>query len=153
MLDIDEMSLQEINDLLQRVEYGHLGCSLNGNPYVVPMHYYFEDSKLYLFTTIGTKTQYMDANPAICLQVEEIDNLSHWRSVMVMGKAERLTEKSEIDQITQAIKVHNPNFSPALTRTWVDSWGRANSIAIYRIQVTEMCGRTTDGVSSRSVLS
>ncbi len=152
MLDIDEMGTKEIHDLLHRVEYGHLGCSLNGSPYVVPIHYYFEDSNLYLFTTIGMKTQYMDANPAVCLQVEEIENLSHWRSVMVMGNAERLTEQDEIDRITQAVKVHNPTFSPALNRTWVDSWGRANSIAIYRIQITEMCGRTTDGISSRSVL-
>jgi uncharacterized protein len=153
MLDIDEMGLDEIHDLLHKVEYGHLGCSMDGSPYVVPIHYYFEDSNLYLFTTVGMKTQYMDANPLVCLQVEEIRDLAHWRSVIIMGKAERLTEQSEIDRIMQAVKIHNPTFSPALNRTWVDSWGRANSIAIYQIRVSEMTGRTTDGVSSRSVLN
>ncbi len=152
MLDIDEMGLKEIHDVLSKIEYGHLGCAMNGQPYVVPIHYYFEDSGLYIFTTIGMKTKYMDANPAVCLQVEEISNLDHWRSVIITGKAERLTVQDEIDRITQAIQVHNPKFSPALNRTWVDSWGRANSIAIYCIRVDEMSGRTTDGVSSRSVL-
>jgi uncharacterized protein len=153
VLDIDEMGLKEIHDLLYKFDYGHLGCALNGQPYIVPIHYYFEDSSLYIFTTIGMKTQYMDANPAVCLQVEEISGLSHWRSVIITGKAERLTVQAEIDQVTQAIKVHNPTFSPALNRTWVDSWGRGSSIVIYRIRVDEMSGRTTDGVSSRSVLS
>lgn len=153
MLDIDEMGLKEIYDLLHKVEYGHLGCTIDGQPYVVPIHYYFEDSDLYLFTTIGMKTQYMDANSAVCLQVEEIRDLAHWRSVIVMGKAERLTVQDDIDRITEAIKTHNPTFSPALNRTWVDSWGRSSSIAIYRIQVGELSGRTTDGVSSRSDLS
>jgi len=32
---------------------------------------------------------------------------------------------------------------------WIDSWGRAEVISIYRIESGEMSGRTTDGVSSR----
>jgi hypothetical protein len=36
MLDIDEMSAEEMTDLLSQVGHGHLGCALNGHPYVVP---------------------------------------------------------------------------------------------------------------------
>jgi len=38
---------------------------------------------------------------------------------------------------------------PAINRTWIDARGRYEAIAIYRIDVNEMSGRTTDGVSSR----
>ena len=55
MLDIDEMGQQEIRNLLQKVEYIHLGLTFNGQPYVVPIHYYFQDSDLYLITTIGSR--------------------------------------------------------------------------------------------------
>ncbi|MGM3306051.1 pyridoxamine 5'-phosphate oxidase family protein [Anabaena sp. WFMT] len=149
MLDIDEMGQKEIHELLHQVGYGHLGCVHEGKPYVMPMYYYLKDSDIYLFTTVGMKTHDIDANPEICLQVEEIQNPLHWRSVIVNGRAERLTEQQEIDNAIQFIKERNATLSPAINRTWIDSWGRAEVIAIYRIHESEMSGRTTDGVSSR----
>jgi len=149
MLNIDEMGSKEIQDVLQKVGYGHLGCVGEGHPYVVPIHYYLEDQAIYIFTTEGMKTEYMDANPEVCLQVEEVHNLLHWRSVIVTGRAERLTEQRDIDQAMQFIKERNPTLSPALNMTWVDAWGRESAIAIYRIHKSDMSGRTTDGVSSR----
>lgn len=149
MLDIDEMGQKEIHDLLDKVNYGHLGCTVEGHPYVLPMHYYFENPELYIFTTEGMKTQYIDANPEVCLQVEEIHNLSHWRSVIVMGRAERLTDQQDIDRTMQLVKAQNPTLSPAINRTWIDAEGRAEIIAIYRIHPSEMSGRTTDGISSQ----
>jgi uncharacterized protein len=149
MLDIDEMSSKEIYELLHQVGYGHFGCIHKGKPYVMPMHYYLEDSDIYLFTTVGMKTHDMDENPEICLQVEALHDPLHWRSVIVNGRADRLTKQQDIDHAMQFIKERNPKLSPAINRTWIDSWGRAEVIAIYRIHPSEMTGRTTDGVSSR----
>lgn len=149
MLDIDEMGQKEIQDFLQQVGYGHLGFIHEGKPYVMPMHYYLQDSDIYIFTTEGMKTHDIDVNPEVCLQVEEIHDPLHWRSVIVTGRAERLTEQQDIDQAMQFIKERNPTLSPAINRTWVDALGRAEVIAIYRIYKSEMSGRTTDGVSSR----
>ena len=149
MVDIDEMGQKEIQSFLQQVGYGHLGYIHEGKPYVMPMHYYLEDSDIYLFTTEGMKTHDIDANPEVCLQVEEIQDPLHWRSVIVTGRAERLTEQQDIDHVMQFIKERNPTLSPAINRTWSDAWGRAEVIAIYRIYPGEMSGRTTDGASSR----
>ncbi len=150
MLDIDEMSSAEIYDLLREVGYGHLGFIHDGKPCVMPMHYYLEDQDIYLFTTEGMKTHDIDVVPEICLQVEHVVNDPlHWRSVIVMGQAQRLTKQVNIDRAMGIIKAQNPTLSPAVNRTWVDSWGRAEIIAIYRIFPGEMSGRTTDGVSSK----
>jgi nitroimidazol reductase NimA-like FMN-containing flavoprotein (pyridoxamine 5'-phosphate oxidase superfamily) len=149
MLDIDEMSSKEIHELLHKVGYGHLGFIPEGKPCVMPMHYYLEDSDIYLFTTEGMKTHDIDASPEVCLQVEEIHAPSHWRSVMVNGRADRLTEQPDIDRARQFITERNPTLSPAINRTWTDSWGRAEVVAIYRIHPSEMSGRTRDGVSSQ----
>jgi hypothetical protein len=149
VLAIDEMSTKEIHDLLQKIGHGHLGCALDGHPYVVPMHYYFDDPDLYIFTTVGMKTQYMDANPEVCLQVEEVHDLEHWRSITVTGQAEHITELHDIDRIMQLVKSQNPTLSPAINRTWIDAWGRAEVMALYRIHPSEMCGRMTDGASSQ----
>jgi nitroimidazol reductase NimA-like FMN-containing flavoprotein (pyridoxamine 5'-phosphate oxidase superfamily) len=150
MLDIDEMSTKEIMDLLHKVGHGHLGFVGEGHPYVVPMHYYLKDSAIYIFTTVGMKTQYMDANPEVCLQIEEIqDDLLHWRSVVVNGRAEHITLGQDIDRVMQFVKTQNPTLSPAINRTWIDAWGRAEVMALYRIHPSEMSGRTTDGISSQ----
>ena len=153
MLDIDEMGQREIQSFLQQVGYGHLGCIHEGKPYVMPMHYYFDDPAIYLFTTEGMKTHDIDANPEVCLQIEEIRDPMHWRSVIVNGRADRLTEQQDIDHAMQFIKERNPTLSPAINRTWIDSWGRAEVVTIYRVHEGEMSGRTTDGASSRQELS
>lgn len=151
MLDIDIMGSKDIQSLLQQVGHGHLGCAFEGRPYVVPMHYYLEDSPegssgdstIYIFTTEGQKTQYMDANPQVCLQVEAVKDPLHWRSVVVTGRAERLTEQADIDRVTQLAKERNPTLSPAMSRIWIDAWGRENRVAIYRIHPSEVTGNQT----------
>ncbi|WP_238178458.1 pyridoxamine 5'-phosphate oxidase family protein [Calothrix sp. 336/3] len=143
------MSSKEIHELLNKIGYGHLGCIHEGKPYVMPMYYYLENSDIYLFTTVGMKTHDIDANPEICLQVEEINGSLHWRSVIVNGRASRLTEQPEIDRAMNLIKERNTTLSPAINRTWIDAEGRSEAIAIYRIHESEISGRTTDGVSSR----
>ncbi|MEG4574628.1 pyridoxamine 5'-phosphate oxidase family protein [Microcoleus sp. N3A4] len=150
MLDIDEMGQKEIHELLHKVGYGHLGCIHEGKPYVMPMNYYLEEEDIYLFTTIGMKTHDLDANPEICLQVEEKRDPRPWRSAIVNGRASRLTEQPDIARAMHSIEERNPNLSPAIDRTWIDAQGRSEAIAIYRIHETEMSGRTTDGVSSKN---
>ncbi len=151
MLDINIMRSKEIQDLLHQVGYGHLGCSFEGRPYVVPIQYYLEDSaedsgkkqKIYIFTTEGQKTQYIDANPQVCLQVEEVKDLLHWRSVIVTGRAERLTEQADVDHVKQLVKERNHTLSPAISRTWIDAWGRENKVACYCIHPSEVTGNQT----------
>jgi len=149
VLDIDEMGQDEIHEVLHKIGYGHLGVIHEGKPYVMPMHYYLDDGQIYLFTTVGMKTDDMDADPDICLQVEELHSLEHWRSVIITGKAKHLTEQPDIDRMMSVVKERNPALSPAINRTWTDAWGRGEAISIYRIYESEMTGRTTDGVSSR----
>lgn len=148
MIDINIMGSKEIQTLLQRVGYGHLGCAFEGRPYVVPMQYYAgdspEDSAIYIFTTKGQKTEYIEANSQVCLQVEDVEDPLHWRSVVVTGRAERLTKQADIDHVTQLVKKRNPTTrSPAISRTWIDVWGRENVVAIYRIHPSEVTGNQT----------
>lgn len=61
MVEVTEMSQEEMARLLGRGCYGHLGCARDGHPYVVPMSYTYDGRELYFFTTEGTKTEFIAA--------------------------------------------------------------------------------------------
>lgn len=143
MTEIEEMTAEEMHALLQRVGYGHLGCVREGRPYVVPIHYSYNDPDIYIFTTEGMKTEFIAANAEVCLQVEEVTDPMHWRSVIASGTAERLITPEETEHAMQFITKRNPTLTPAINRTWLDVWGRASVVAIYRIRPHTMSGRKT----------
>ena len=143
MLRVEDMAPAEMHALLQRESFGHLGCARDGRPYVLPMNYAYDGKELYFFTTDGMKTRFIGANPQVCLQVEEITDSTHWRSVMVIGKAEQITKSEETQQAMKLITGRNPSLSPAISATQLDTWGRAVDIAIYRITPELIDGRQT----------
>ena len=143
MLKVEDMSPAEMHALLQRESFGHLGCSRDGRPYVVPMHYAYDGKELYFFTTAGMKTQFIHANPEVCLQVEEVTDSTHWKSVMVIGQATQLTKPEETQRAMKLITERNPSLTPAISATQLDTLGRAVDIALYRISPEIIDGRQT----------
>ncbi len=143
MLKVEDMAPAEMHALLQRESFGHLGCARDGRPYVVPMHYAYDGKELYFFTTEGMKTKFIEANPKVCLQVEEITDSTHWRSVMVIGQAEQVTNAEETQRAMKLITERNPSLTPAISATQLDTWGRAVDIALYRINPELIDGRKT----------
>ena len=79
------ISQQECGELLQRVSIGRLACSLNDQPYVVPVAFSYEPDCIFIFSTFGKKIEWMRKNPKVCLQADEIGNGSDWTSVVVTG--------------------------------------------------------------------
>ena len=143
MLKVEDMAPGEMHALLQRESFGHLGCARGGRPYVVPMHYAYDGKDLFFFTTEGMKTQFINENPQVCLQVEEVKDSTHWRSVMLNGKAEQITGNQEREQAMKLITERNPSLTPAISATQLDALGRAVDIAIYRITAELIDGRKT----------
>ena len=143
MLKVEDMAPAEMHALLLRESFGHLGCARDGRPYVVPMNYAYDGKELYFFTTEGMKTRFIEANPSVCLQVEEVIDSTHWRSVMVIGKAAQLTRNEEMQQAMKLITDRNPSLTPAISATQLDTWGRAVDIALYRITPEIIDGRQT----------
>jgi uncharacterized protein len=143
MLKVEDMSPAQMHALLQRESFGHLGCARDNRPYVLPMNYAYDGKELYFFTTQGMKTQYIEANPQVCLQVEEVKDPTQWKSVMVIGRAVELTSAEETQRAMKSITERNPSLTPAISATQLDSLGRAVDIALYRITPEIIDGRQT----------
>jgi nitroimidazol reductase NimA-like FMN-containing flavoprotein (pyridoxamine 5'-phosphate oxidase superfamily) len=89
---ISPISHNECSELLKRVSVGRLGCSLDNQPYVVPVRFSYEPDCIYIFSTVGQKIKWMRQNPRVCLQADEIGNSSNWLSVIVTGTYLELSE-------------------------------------------------------------
>lgn len=69
------------------------------------------------------------AIPTYAMQVGEVIDSSHWRCVHVIGRAEKLTKRGEMERAMKQIVEVNPLLTPAINPTQVDAWGRAVDIA------------------------
>ncbi len=143
MIAVEEMNTEQIKEVLQRIGYGHLNMARGHHPYVVPIHYVYDDPFVYFYTTEGKKTEIIRANPEICLQVEEVSDEKNWQSVIVVGDAAEIRGKEEREQALKIILEANPTLTPALSIRWLDCWVRENVEVIYRIRPRMMTGRST----------
>jgi len=99
---INELTEQECNELLARASFGRLGCSLNNQPYIVPIYFVYESDYVYVLSTVGQKIEWMRTNPKVCLQVDEIMTNSRWLSVIANGQYEELSESQYPEQRAHA---------------------------------------------------
>jgi len=91
-MEVNEITIDECKAVLDRASLGRLGCSYNDHPYVVPIHFAYEDRYLYAFSTLGQKVKWMRANPQVCVQADELHDRAEWTSVIVYGEYEELPE-------------------------------------------------------------
>jgi nitroimidazol reductase NimA-like FMN-containing flavoprotein (pyridoxamine 5'-phosphate oxidase superfamily) len=141
MIEVKELSDSEIVELLQRTGYGHLACSRDDEPYVVPVHFAYDEGEIYIYTTEGKKYEMIKVNPRVCLQAEEVADNQHWRSVIVDGEAIQIVDEKDREQAMELITAVNPTLTPAVSIHWMDSWVRENIEVIYRVHPLRMSGR------------
>jgi uncharacterized protein len=89
---VEEMSDKECRELLARAAIGRLGCSLDDQPYVLPIYFAYEADHVYVLSTLGRKVKWMRTNPKVCIQIDEIKNQCQWESVVVNGRYQELIE-------------------------------------------------------------
>jgi hypothetical protein len=81
-----DLNVTEIEALLRRNHIGRLGfIDLDGRVEIVPIHYVFGDGWIYGRTSSGTKIDSLSRNWWVAFEVEEVDGLFDWRSVVVHG--------------------------------------------------------------------
>lgn len=102
---IDELPETECRQILSRASVARLGCSLDDQPYVVPVGIAYEENNIYVFSTLGQKIKWMRSNPKVCVQVDEIRSQSDWASVIANGEYQELPEPKFEDERNRARKL------------------------------------------------
>lgn len=84
------LELNEIEDLLLSEVVGRIGCHGDDKTLIIPVTYAYDGHRIVGHTTMGEKVRMMRANPAVCFEVDVINDLRNWRSVVVQGQYKEL---------------------------------------------------------------
>lgn len=128
----------EARSLLRTAKVGRLGCIDNGEPYIVPINYIFEDDSIYSHTLPGRKLEALRAHPRACLQVDEIRDDLNWRSAIAYGDFEELRVPSDRRTILTKLLTRFPLLTPVESVMAQDA-GAPDSV-VFRIVIDRITG-------------
>jgi nitroimidazol reductase NimA-like FMN-containing flavoprotein (pyridoxamine 5'-phosphate oxidase superfamily) len=82
---LGELTDPQIEDLLASEVIARIGCISDGRVYVVPVTYVYDGTYVWGHAMDGAKLRAMRTHPEVCVEVEQVDDLSNWRSVIAWG--------------------------------------------------------------------
>lgn len=138
---IGTLSEVDIESVLKSASVGRLAMHASGRTYVVPISYVYDGGTVYFHSADGMKLRMMRENPEVCFEVDLIENVGNWRSVVAWGRYEELT--SDLALAGRNLLVARLS---ALGAT--DTVGPSGRVpgdegigVVYRIRLTERTGR------------
>jgi nitroimidazol reductase NimA-like FMN-containing flavoprotein (pyridoxamine 5'-phosphate oxidase superfamily) len=130
----------ECETLLARNNVGRLAFSLHDRVDIVPLHYVHEEGWLYLRTAPGTRLELTSHRPWIAFEVDEVEGVLDWRSVVVHGTIYPLSREGPereaaaweraVDLLRRLIPETATPADPVAFRT-----------VVFRIHIDDMRGR------------
>jgi nitroimidazol reductase NimA-like FMN-containing flavoprotein (pyridoxamine 5'-phosphate oxidase superfamily) len=145
---IRELQYSEIEEVLQDQVIGRIGCSQNGKTYIVPVSFAYNDPYVYIHSMEGRKLDVMRSNAEICFEVDEIEDILNWKSVIAWGIFEELTENQERQKAWKFLTDRSVPIittgAAALDHNRERDYDNVNEIegVFYRIELTEKSGRS-----------
>ena len=126
---------------------GRLGCHADDITYVVPISYAYDGEYIYARTFEGLKVSLMRKNPDVCFQVDEMEDMANWKSVVTWGKFEELTAGNErnagLQKLIARILPEISSETVKLSPEWPFSTTDLTKIEgiVFRIRLTRKSGR------------
>ncbi len=90
-----ELSQSQIEEVLHKEVIGRIGCHAESMTYIVPISYAYDGKYIYGITQEGMKMDMMRKNRQICFEVDTMQNMANWESVISWGEFEELTQDTE----------------------------------------------------------
>jgi uncharacterized protein len=136
----------QIDQVLLAEVVGRIGCHADGKTYVVPIAFVYDGQHIYGHTGDGMKLRMLRANPDVCFEVDHVESLTSWQSVIAWGRFEEL-HGAEADQ---AVRLLAERIRPLVgdgERQLADASARGETTdeqwpVVYRIRLTERTGRS-----------
>lgn len=143
---IENLTDIQIDELLYKEVVGRIGCHTNEMVYVVPISYAYDGNNIYAHTYDGLKVETMRKNPNVCFEVDDLNDMGNWQSVIAWGMFEEIMNKEERNA---ALKILLNRQLPALSsitthlgKNWpfTDNLDKIEGI-VFRIVLTRRTGK------------
>jgi nitroimidazol reductase NimA-like FMN-containing flavoprotein (pyridoxamine 5'-phosphate oxidase superfamily) len=137
----------KIEELLHQASVCHLGLSDDGQPYVVPMNYGYQDGRFYLHCAAqGRKLDILRKNNRVCLEITVTSKLvprdgicewtTHFTSVIGFGRA-YILETPEDKQ--EALHIFMQSYSGKTAHTLTPESVRP--LTMIRVEIDDIRGK------------
>jgi nitroimidazol reductase NimA-like FMN-containing flavoprotein (pyridoxamine 5'-phosphate oxidase superfamily) len=135
---VRELDASDMKAILARNYVGRLAYQRDGRIDVVPISYAYAERTLYGRTAPSGKSEFFDpAWTPVTFEVDEVDSLFHWRSVVVYGGLEVLSQEESYEEWMRALGLLR-RLVPTTLRNADPAPERSR---LFRIAVQEMSGR------------
>lgn len=137
---IRSLTRPEMDAILARNHVGRLAYSLHDRVDIEPIHYVFADGVLYGRTSPGTKMTALAHRPWVAFEVDEIDALFDWRSVVVHGSV-YVVEDGETKQEHEVYERTLARVRTLVPNALLDDDPTPHRSVLFRIHIDAMTGR------------
>ena len=146
---LGNLSQNGIEHLLKHQVVGRVGCHADDKTYIVPICYAYEENCIYGRTFDGMKVNMMRANPRVCFQIENLESMGKWQSVICWGEFEELTNavkrNKAIEILQNRISAIMADQNLRISHHWPFSLDSDNAEGIiFCIHINEKTGRFED---------
>ena len=137
---LGELSASQIERILVDSIIARIGVHAMGRTYVVPITYAYDGTYAYVHSGEGMKVHMMRSNPHVCFEVDRMDDLANWESVIASGTFEELHGAAADDALRLLIARIEPHVANPPGRS-VHPKSGMNPAVIFRLRLEAKSGR------------
>ncbi len=146
---IKNMETSECLKLLGDNYIGRLAYVSGGTPYINPITYYHdaEEKCILSYSSPGYKIEAMERHGSVAFQVDDIQSIQQWRSVLVHGNFEELegsTAKKYLHRFAEGVQrtiLKKEGETPKFIQDFSSRLQEREIPIVYRINITDIMGK------------
>jgi len=138
---VGELSVEEVEQVLRSNVIGRIGCHAFGQTYVVPITYAYDGKHIYGHSQDGMKMHMMRKNPHVCFEVDHMDDLANWHSVIAWGHFEEIAEAERYDAWRLLVASIEPHLRETPPGESLHPHEGMRTAILYRITLDRKTGR------------
>lgn len=144
---IGDLSDTDIDALLQRQPFGHLGFTDGKDVFVLPFFYTYNNGTLLMHSYEGEKLRALREHSQVAFQVEDIADPHNWSSVLVHGQFAEVSTEDAIPLIETIVRPMEENpqrqqYSPLFLQGGSHSFRNDGTPPVFfRIRIERKSGR------------
>ncbi len=146
---IKDLNSEACIGLLVNNYIGRIGYISKENVDIIPITYYYDADQhsIISYSREGFKIDAMRKNKSVSFQVDEIETVNQWKSVLLYGTYEELSgsnAKRLLHEFSEGVKkniLKKENTSPKFIKEFSSKLSSIGSPVVYRINISEMTGK------------